>query len=435
MLGSLYTGVSGVNAYTQAMAVVGDNIANVNTTGFKSSMATFETLMSQTLGKAGEVGRGVRIGAIRPSWAAGTVENTTSFTDMAINGTGLFVLKNPSNGMTTFTRAGTFQFNKLGELVNSADGSYVQGYSINPDTGILGAMGNITIPSDLAPPRATTIFNTNINFDSRTAEGVAFPPAAGTDEQRLADIAGRADYSATLTVYDSLGNAIPLTLYFAKIVPAVPYASQWEIRAFIPHTMGGGLGGEVTVSHPSLGFDNMGSLIGTPPITITLNNLKTGAADNQPIVWDIANAANITNGSVTQYGTVSSLMSKDQNGYTAGTFAGVSIEEGGTVTVMYSNGQLVPLFKLALADFANYTGLKRIGGNQHVETLESGQPNINPAGTGGTGDVTPYSLEMSNVDLSTEFVKMITNQRAFQANCKVITTSDEILAELMMIKR
>lgn len=424
MLGSLYTGISGVNSYTQAMAVVGDNIANVNTTGFKSSMATFETLLSQTLGNAGEVGRGVRIGSIRPSWAAGTMENTTSLTDLAINGTGLFILKDEM-GTTTYSRAGVFQFNKLGELVNSADGKYVQGYSIDA-TGALGAMGKIQLPSGLKDPKTTTNFSTNINLDSRTVgtAPITWTPAVpgwGTtvDDYR------EADYSSTLTIYDSLGNAIPLTLYFKKDDVVL---NEWEVAAvatvngaMIPVTVNGG------TSTP-LNFDSEGNLTTAADVTFAFNP-GTGA-NPMSFTWNIAG-----NKTITQFGTVSTIMSKDQNGYTAGTFAGVSIEEGGIVTVMYSNGQLEKLAHIALADFQNYAGLRRIGGNQYVETLESGQPNENPAGTNGTGDVTPYSLEMSNVDLSTEFVKMITNQRAFQANCKVITTSDEILAELMMIKR
>jgi flagellar hook protein FlgE len=232
-------------------------------------------------------------------------------------------------------------------------------------------------------------------------------------------------YSTTVTVYDSLGNDITLTMNFEKTANA----GEWNVTASIPSTAGSG----AAVSVSTVTFDADGNLTGTtdPTITLTLTN---GATSPQTITWDLYEDGT-TNEALTGYSTPSIVNSKPQNGYTAGTLKGFTFDSDGVITAEYSNGVLTPIYQVALADFPSYSGLTKLGGNLYAESLASGQPSIGTANSGSMGSISPRSLEMSNVDLATQFVNMITTQRAFQANSKVITTSDELLTDLINIKR
>lgn len=402
MIGSLYSGISGLNANTNAMSVIGDNIANMGTTGFKSSDVSFANVLSQSVGGLGgsQIGRGVMMSEVRPQWTAGTLESTGNVTDLAVNGQGMFVVRG-TDGMRYYTRAGDFKFDKDANLVNP-QGFKVQGYEIGDD-GTLGQIRDITIPNTGNPPKATTEMNVGINLDAGSLE----------DER----------YSTTLTVYDSLGNAIGLTLDFTK----TENEGEWNVTAVIPESVG-----TATLSIGNVTFDSNGRLEEgyEPEIELELIN---GASDLE-ISWDIYGEST-SGGTLTGYSAESSTISQTRDGYPAGSLQGVSVSEAGEIVASYSNGQLIPLFKVALADFPNYSGLRKMGGNLYSETLASGQASIGVAGSGVMGSIASNSLEMSNVDLAKEFVKMITTQRSFQANSRVITTSDEILAELINIKR
>lgn len=402
MIGSLYSGISGINANTNAMSVIGDNIANMGTTGFKSSDISFANVLSQSVGGLGgsQIGRGVMMSEVRPQWSSGTLESTGNVTDLAINGQGLFVVRG-TDGMRYYTRAGDFKFDKDANLVNP-QGFRVQGYEIGED-GTLGRITDITIPNTGNPPKATTRMNVGINLN------------AGAVEDEL--------YSTTLTVYDSLGNGIGLTLDFKK----TGNEGEWDVTAVIPASIG-----TATLSIATVTFDSNGRLADGYAPTIDFE-LVNGASDFE-VTWDIYGEG-AKAGTLTGYAAESSTLSQTRDGYPAGSLQGVSVSEAGEIVASYSNGQLVPLFKVALADFTNYSGLRKMGGNLYSETLASGQASIGVAGSGVMGSIASNSLEMSNVDLAKEFVKMITTQRSFQANSRVITTSDEILAELINIKR
>jgi flagellar hook protein FlgE len=241
-------------------------------------------------------------------------------------------------------------------------------------------------------------------------------------------------FSASQTIYDSLGNLIELTLTFTNQA-----SGQWDCVASVPVAEGGPTpnvqingGGSILV-----GFDSNGNMInpagpGNPQLDITLIN---GAASPLTVDWSLYDAIGQNYGDLTGYANPSSMTFQYQDGYPAGVLRGISIDDDGTISASYSNGRLVPVYMLALADFPSYAGLDKMGGNLYAESLESGQPLQGTPGNGRLGNISPSTVEMSNVDLAQEFVNMIIAQRAFQANSRVITTSDEILAELINIKR
>jgi flagellar hook protein FlgE len=402
MIGSLYSGISGINANTNAMSVIGDNIANMSTTGFKSSDISFANVLSQSLGGSdgSQIGRGVMMSDIRPQWSSGILESTANVTDLAVNGTGLFVVQGADGGRF-YTRAGDFKFDKDARLVNP-EGFVVQGYEID-ETGALGKISGISVSNTGNAPKATTEMNVGINLDAGAIQGDT--------------------YSTTLTVYDSLGNAIGLTLDFSK----TETDGEWAVEAEIPSSVGvAGL--DIT----TVTFDERGVLASglDPEVQLVLAN----GAENFEIGWDVYGSG-AGGGTLTGYASGSATLSQSQDGYPAGALQGVSVSEAGEIVASYSNGQLVPLYKVALADFRNYSGLRKMGGNLFAESMGSGQANVGIAGEGGMGSISSNSLEMSNVDLAKEFVKMITTQRSFQANSRVITTSDEVLTELINLKR
>jgi flagellar hook protein FlgE len=418
MIGSLFAGMVGLNVNSTSMTVLGDNIANVNTTAFKSNRSSFANILSSSLAGSvsSDVGRGVQFQGTTPMWTQGTIENTNNPTDMAINGSGFFVVQD-SGGANFYTRAGEFTFDRNGDLVNLG-GLYVQGYEVtgtNPDgTLILGAVTNINASAQGAsPPFATDTLSVDANLDSDTAP-------LGT-------------YATTTTVYDSLGNAIPLTLTFTK--DAV-LSNTWTAVPTVPSTVA--LPASVSMTNSTFTFDAFGNLnavvapAGNPVITI--NPLISGAAP-MSVTWDVYDATLASNGSITQYSSPSGTTFQSQNGYPSGTLRSVDVNEEGVVTGSYSNGQLTPLFQLVLADFPSYYGLTKMGKNLYSESLESGPALFGTPQSGRLGSISTSTVEMSNVDLAQEFIKMITTQRAFQANSRVITTSDEILNELINLKR
>jgi len=415
MIGSLFAGMVGLNVNSTSMTVLGDNISNVNTTGFKSNRSSFANILSSSLAGSvsSDVGRGVQFQGTTPMWTQGTIENTNNPTDMAINGSGFFVVQDDT-GANYYTRAGEFTFDRNGDLVNMS-GLYVQGYEVtgtNPDGSlILGAVTNINASAQGAsPPVATDSLSLDVNLDSATAD-------LGT-------------YATTTTVYDSLGNAIPLTLTFTKSV--APPDNTWTVTPSVPPTVAAA----ATMTNATLTFDVNGNLqAGGGGKVITISGFVNGAADPQDITWDVYDATGASDGSLTQYSSPSGTTFQTQNGYPSGTLRTVDVNEEGVVTGSYSNGQLTPLFQLTMADFPSYYGLTKMGKNLYSESLESGPALYGTPQSGRLGSISTSAIEMSNVDLAAEFIKMITTQRAFQANSRVITTSDEILNELINLKR
>ena len=406
MIGSLYSGISGLKANTSAMAVIGDNIANVNTTGFKTSRVEFSNVFNATLGHSrNQIGRGVTMSGTSANWNSGTMETTNTVTDLAINGPGMFIVRDPSNNGQYYSRAGQFEFDGSNLLVNS-DGLEVQGYSIDP-AGNVGALGTIALPNGISTPQATTEVTMGINLDASAAVGDTF--------------------DTTVSVYDSVGNSVELNFNFVRA------PDRWDYYV-VPST---GTATPAVGTPNEFRFDASGNLVpGTSvPASADPQIVLTLPGETLNIDWTILDAANASDGSITQYAGSSVKTSQTQDGYPSGMLQGISVDEDGIFTALYSNGTMSPFAQIAVADFASYAGLAKQGSNMFTSSLASGQPVISVPNTAGVGAIAPSSLEMSNVDLAQEFVALITTQRAFQANSKVITTSDEVLSELINIKR
>jgi flagellar hook protein FlgE len=411
MIGSLFAGISGLNANATAMTVIGDNIANVNTAAFKSNRSSFANVLSKSLsGSIGSgIGRGVEFWGVSPLWTQGSLENTSSATDLSINGKGFFIVQD-SSGTPFYTRAGQFYLNADGDMVNP-DGMIVQGYQID-SSGNLGNIGDISIPGErMSPPQVTENYTFDINLDAAASAGDT--------------------YTASQSIYDTLGNAIPMALIFTNGSTGV-----WTVASTA------GIGNTVEFEDPTtsvygstLDVTFNGSGIITYPDDDTNVRITYADGSTQVMNWDFVDASGTNLGDITGFANPSNTTFQHQNGYPSGVLRGISVDEDGTVTAAYSNGQLTPTFRVALADFPSYDGLTKLGGNLYAESLASGQQMPGIAGDGRLGTISPGTLEMSNVDLAQEFVKMITTQRAFQANSRVITTSDEILNELINLKR
>jgi flagellar hook protein FlgE len=407
MIGSLYTGISGLNANARSMAIIGDNIANANTTAYKSNKAVFTNILNQSLpGLSGsDVGRGVILSGQTPTWSQGSLQNTEKSTDLAINGRGFFIVND--GGQEFYTRAGGFNFDKDGVFVN-INNFAVQGWDLRSGGGVGGPTEDIIIPqSGIIGAQASTEFVMDINLNSEAAQSV--------------------NHGTSCTVYDSLGTEIPITFTFTKTATA----NQWDWAATIDATQGSVSGG----GSGTFTFNDDGSLQnGTDPV-IDLT-LSTGGTSPLSLTWDLYDdLTNVTNDNLTQFAAPSATATIQQDGYGAGTLRAISINEEGIISGTYSNGRTQPLYQLALADFSNYSGLQKMGGNLYGASINSGQVIRGASQQGSFGSISPESLELSNVDLASEFVRLITTQRAFQANSRVITASDEILTELINIKR
>lgn len=409
MIGSLYSGISGLKAQTSAMAVIGDNIANVNTTGFKTSRVQFANVFNATLGQSKmQIGRGVTMGGMTANWNSGTMETTNTVTDLAINGQGMFIVRDPSNNGQYYTRAGQFEFNGSNMLVNQ-DGLEVQGYSIDPNTGTVGALGTITLPNGISTPHETEEITLGLNLDAGAAVGDSF--------------------DTTISVYDSLGNSVELNLVFEN---TGANAWRWYVNPSVGAASPAGAG--PPVDYEVITFNNAGVLT-APAANPTIDITGLAGAD-MSVDWVMIDpGTGATDGSVTGFAGTSVKTTQTQDGYPSGMLQGISVDEDGIFTALYSNGTMSPFAQISVADFASYAGLSKQGSNLFTSSLASGQPVITTPNSAGVGAIAPSSLEMSNVDLAQEFVALITTQRAFQANSKVITTSDEVLNELINIKR
>lgn len=404
---SLFAGVSGLNASSKQMDIVGNNIANINTVGFKAGVAAFGDILSQSLiGGAGEmqIGRGVGLSAIPTLFGQGSFMSTQSVTDLAIDGDGFFIV-NDAEDTPYYTRAGMFTMDKTGHLVD-VNGYRVQGYIYENDK-CTGAIGDLSLGGiQPIPAKSTTEISIGANLNAEAALDETFVSA--------------------LTVYDSLGTAHTLTLTFTKT--ATP--GEWGIA-------GSGLDpASVDLVPATITFDPNGNLVATTTniaitVTGTLPNNAT-IGDGGVINWNLVddNAKIITG-----YASPSINRSLVSDGHRSGDLQSLSIGIDGVISGLFTNGQTADIGQIALAKFVSPWGLEKRGSNLFAWTPEAGSEVRNKPGTGGVGEISPSSLEMSNTDLATEFINMITAQRAYQANAKVITTTDQMMAELMNIKR
>lgn len=392
MLRSLFSGISGLRSHQTMLDVTGNNIANVNTTGFKSSRVVFQDTLSQVVANAGgaqdgvggtnpaQVGLGVRVAGIATSFTQGASQTTGRSTDMMIQGDGFFVVRKGAESF--YTRAGSFDFDATGQMVLPGEGALVQGWA-----AVNGVIDTNAALSDLRVPAGTTM---------------------GAVPSSAADIRGNLDSAAadgtvknlTMTLYDAVGAERTMTLTFTRA------AGSWSVAATD--------GTAVSASQP-MTFDPTGTL--TTPTTLTLGGVDVDLS------------------TVTGYAGLDTVAAGTQDGQAAGTLLSFALGADGTITGAFSNGLKQVIGRIAMAAFTNPGGLEKAGGSLFSTSVNSGDPMVGTPGTGGRGSLAGGSLEMSNVDLSSEFTSLIIAQRGFQANSRIITTSDEVLGELVNLKR
>lgn len=426
VLSSLYTGVSGLTAQGEALGVIGDNIANANTTGFKASRAEFQDIISKNLkGILGgnQIGRGVKIGAVNPILTQGNVDATDKSTDLAISGDGYFVLRGTDG--ESYSRDGSFHFDREGYLVSN-DGQRVQGFEADEKGRIINKTGDIKFPRAMIPAKGTQELVLDLNLDSRVENGKVF---------NAEDPYGTSHYSTGVEIYDSQGNKHLMTLFFNKSADR-----QWDVRGMVEgkEVVGGQPGKMAEVMTAKLSFTVDGKL-DTEQITKQAYNFTGGALQNQQIKIDFGDSITTDKGKglngTKQYGKESDLISWRQDGAGAGTITNMSFNDEGVLTALYTNGQAQDLGQVALAKFENPEALFKVGNNRLKESRDSGAGAIGKARAAGRGQLFAKSIERSTVDLATEFVNLIQNQRGFQANAKTITTTDELLNEVIQLKR
>ncbi|GAA2516155.1 flagellar hook protein FlgE [Pilimelia columellifera] len=393
MLRSLFSGISGLRTHQTMMDVTGNNIANVNTTGYKTSQATFQDTLSQMLQPAGapagglggsnpaQVGLGVRLSGITTNYGQGAAQMTGRSTDLMIQGDGFFAVDNGAE--TLFTRNGSFSFDAGGTLVTNG-GLKVMGWqadaagAINPN----GAAGEVTLPMGaLLAPTVTNnaVFSGNLPGNQPVASAL----------------------TTSMTVYDAAGTASTLSVTFTKTA-----ATTWDVS----------YNGGATV-HGTLTFDAAGALVGGSPVI----DPATGISSDLD--------------GITAYSGNATVNPQSQDGSAMGSLQSFTISKDGIINGVFSNGLKQPLGQIALVNFNNPTGLEKAGDSMYRNTVNSGPIQWGTPGTGGKGVLSSGSLEMSNVDLAQEFTNLVIAQRGFQANSRVITTSDSLLEDLVNLKR
>jgi len=450
ILSSLFTGVSKLNANKNALSVVRNNIANLSTVGFKSSRSVFADLISSSLGGAGgaiQTGLGVALNGVQGNFSQGSLSTTSNALDLAIDGNGFFILRDTSGG-AFYSRAGQFHLDAQNRIVDPS-GFLLQGYQVNTSGLITASISGVTLPTTTAPPNPTTTVDIGANLNSQSTTGTF----------SLADPAGTAQFATSLTVYDSVGSSHLLTTYFTKTA-----ANTWTYNVVgstneivtanydaaninaslglvrlasgtVTFTTSGALDTEsvVTSYDDSTAGGTAGGTVGQAQIDFV------GATPNQAIAFNFGTSVTTDGGAgidlSTQFGAASGLVQQSQNGFGAGALQTFSVETNGLINGRFSNGQIRPLAQLALARFPDPLGLVRAGKNTFAESGTSGQPLVGAATSAGLGRVLANTLELSNVDLGESFIDMIAAQRGFQANSRVITTSDEVLQELVNLKR
>jgi len=463
MMRSLYSGVSGMQNHQTRMDVLGNNIANVNTTGFKRGRVNFQDLLSQQMSGAArptdelggvnpkEVGLGMNVASIDTIHTQGSLQTTGIQTDIAIQGNGFFVMK--SGEKTYFTRAGTFGVDSEGTLVNPANGMRVQGWQAQDVDGqfILNTSAqteDLSIPvGQKISARATTSVNYACNLDKRLPE---IPEGASR-----ADVIN-STWATSFKIYDDFGEEHQLEVSFTR-VPGTQ--NQWQATALVDPQNADATATRVGVGTTDgtantfiVNFDNFGKLAGIQDsagnasaaagqvviqasFNVTGANAdETGAPRRQTFNINLGEIGSTVN-TVTQFAERSSTKAYEQDGYTMGYLENFKIDQSGTITGVYSNGANRTLGQIALAGFANQGGLEKAGEHLHAVSNNSGVANVSVSGVAGKGKLIAGALEMSNVDLTEQFTDLIVTQRGFQASSKTIQTSDTLLDTVLNLKR
>ncbi len=417
---TLYTGISGLKANSEAMSVTGNNISNSNTIGFKSSSTLFSDVLSARVSSAGsssQVGRGVQISGITNIFSQGSFSRTASNTDLAIDGDGFFMVRAPDEVENCYTRNGSFSFNKMGYLV-TAGGYRVQGKAY--ENGVLSGGDPTDIKVDFnsqIAARQTSTLTLTTNLDSAADIVPAFD---------IADPKNTSSYSTQTKIFDSLGGSHSVTTYFTKTAD-----NTWEWHMTVDSDeLASSVAATTDLTELGSGvltFDDSGNLISG----------ETGATLAGAIDWNNGSSSGqqiALTFDTTQRNNSSRIISQSQDGYAPGEVVDVSVDDEGTVIASYSNGEKINIAQLTLATFNNCPGLEKRGGSLYAQTAASGDPSVGTVGA-SQGYIYTSSLELSNVDLAQEFVDLITIQNGYSASSKVITTTDEMLQELINLKR
>src|SRR5689334_9242753 len=419
MFTSFSTALSALNASATAVDVVGNNLANLNTPGFKTSVVYFRDMVTQSLG-AGLGDTQVGFGTGQPltirQFTQGAIQSSTGLLDAAIQGDGFFVIKN-NQGNTLYTRAGNFQVDDAGNLRTNT-GEKVQGWtSMDPNTNNLdtnAAIGDIVVPvGGVKQPIATKSFSLDFNLNSS------------------APVGPNSDYSETIKVYDSLGSDHVVTVHFQKTD-----ANTWSYNMTIPgdEVKGGTAGQPFTLTDSnatgSLQFDATGNLATPAPgtdIGFQLPDLADGAAGPMQLTWKLFTDAG--GNRITQYGQPSAHSASSQDGSAAAQMVRVGLGNGGLLLAQYSDGQQVVVGQVALANVRNPESLIAAGNNNFQTSARTATPAVGVPNTGGRGDIAGGSIEASTVDIAREFTNLIVLQRGYQANSRVVTTVDQLSQE------
>ncbi len=426
LFSTLYIGVSGMASNGAGIEVAGDNIANVNTVGFKRTRANFGDVIKESLESDASdsgIGSGSVLLGVSRLYSQGAMVGTGNNLDLAISGEGFFVV-NANAGIDdvtlAYTRAGQFHIDNEGYIVNESN-YRLQGHVADANGDLTRTVSDLRITIENIQPKQSQQLALKMNLDNRVPVGGAFDPLQPDTTS---------DYTATVTVYDSVGKAYDARVYFKHVDNNLrPPADNWDIHVMI---------GDEVVMQQELGFDNTGSLIASnrvggnwnPDVPAAQNvalNLDAGPLRNPPITSGLEG--------ITSFASPSTVLSQSQDGFAAGSLVGIDIDEEGVLNARYSNGRTFQGGRVILAKFNSKDGLRRVGENLYRETQDSGPAALAEAATGGRGVVHQGTLEQSNVDISEEFIDMIRFQRAFQANSRTVTTTDELLVEVVNLKR
>ena len=418
-------GLSGLNASSKNLDVIGHNIANANTTGFKSSRAEFADLVASSMGAGGgaNYGIGVEVAAVAQQFSQGNVTVTGNNLDVAINGNGFFKVQQ-ADGSAAYTRAGNFKLDKTGDLVTNG-GAQVMGFKVDPATGLSTSEAQpLSFPTG-APIQAkqTESIKATLNLDARAkdsaGDATATPPVPATP---------RSTYGTSINVYDTQGVATPVNLYFMKTANPNEWAvyNQLDDPTAVPPV--------TAISLGTIAFDENGKIDpATATLTLTVSptaNPNAGTAApavaNFPVDIDMSGA--------TQFGSKFAVADLSQDGYASGDLTSINISNDGMVMASYSNGVTRAEAQVALANFRNPQGLLAVGGNNWVESFDSGPAVLGKPGDGNFGALRSGALEDSNVDLTAELVNMMTAQRAYQANAQTIKTQDQVMSTLVNLR-
>ena len=421
MMRSLFSGVSGLRAHQLRMDVIGNNISNVNTVGYKSSRATFQEIFSETLKGAGapeggrggtnpqQIGLGISLASIDTLHTRGSIESTGYPLDLAIEGNGFFIVSD--GGAPKFTRAGNFIRDTEGNIVNG-NGLRVLGWMADDDGYIDTTLspGTIQIPEGMQmPPKATSAIKVIGNLDADTPIGGIVP--------------------FETEIYDVLGRKNKLSFELVKTAD-----NTWQIQESLSDSGGMPVANAVAVTLPDGTVESI-VLSNPPTLTFTDGRLTSAGTFTIQAGYPISEDITVDISDIHQYASESGVDPLEVDGYPLGSLEDFNFDALGVATGIFSNGQQKVIARIALAAFNNPSGLQKVGNNLFIQTPNSGQPSVGAAGEHGRGTINPSSLEMSNVDIAKEFTNMIITQRGFQANSRIITTSDEMLQELVNLKR